>query len=73
MPVTPGPKVLEMIRSESSTSQTPVIFLTGKDDKESVTKVLSLKPQGYILKSVGKEKLLAQIADFFEMKKNKKY
>lgn len=71
MPVTTGPQVLEMIRSESATSSIPVIFLTGKDDKESVTKVLSLKPQGYILKSVGKQKLLGQIADFFELNKNK--
>ncbi len=69
MPVTSGPQVLEMIRSEESTSDIPVIFLTGKDDKESVTNVLSLKPQGYFLKSTGKEKLLKEIDDFFEKKK----
>lgn len=73
MPVTTGPKVLEMIRSESATASIPVIFLTGKDDKESVTSVLSLKPEGYILKSAGKEKLLEQIGAYFESKKVKKF
>lgn len=69
MPITTGPQVLEMIRSESATSTIPVIFLTGKDDKESVTKVLALKPEGYILKNTGKKKLLEQIANFFETRK----
>ena len=69
MPITSGPKVLEMIRSESASNSIPVIFLTGKGDKESVTSVLALKPDGYILKSAGKEKLLSQIADFFEGQK----
>lgn len=69
MPVTNGPQVLEMIRSEVETSSLPVIFLTGKGDKESVTKVLSLKPEGYILKSTGKNELVSQIKDYFERKK----
>ncbi len=49
------------------------MFLTGKDDRQSVEKVLKLKPQGYILKSVGKEKLKNQIRDFFEGLKSKSY
>ena len=69
MPVTSGPQVLEMIRSEVGTSSIPVFFLTGKGDKESVTKVLSLKPEGYIPKSAGKNELLSQINDYFERKK----
>ena len=69
MPVTSGPQVLEMIRSEVGTSSIPVFFLTGKGDKESVTKVLSLKPEGYILKSAGKNELFSQINDYFERKK----
>ena len=69
MPVTNGPQVLEMIRSENTTADIPVIFLTGKDDKESVTKVLALKPQGYILKSAGRQKLVGQIEEFFAIKK----
>lgn len=69
MPVTTGPQVLEMIRSEVGTSDIPVFFLTGKGDKESVTKVLSLKPEGYILKSAGQTQLMDQIANFFERRK----
>ncbi len=65
MPVTSGPQVLEMIRSESKTSDIPVIFLTGKGDKESVMKVVSLKPNGYLLKTMKKEELLKSVADFF--------
>ncbi len=72
MPVTSGPQVLEMIRSESGTSGIPVIFLTGKGDKESVMKVLALKPNGYLLKSMGKEELLKSVKDFFESEKIKK-
>ncbi len=65
MPVTDGPKVLEMIRSEVGTSSIPVFFLTGKSDKESVTKVLALRPEGYILKSAGREELVDQIKGYF--------
>ena len=73
MPVTTGPQVLEMIRSEVGTSDIPVFFLTGKGDKESVTKVLSLKPEGYILKTAGQAQLMEQIAAFFESRKAVSY
>ena len=66
MPVTSGPQVLEMIRSETRTGTIPVIFLTGKGDRESVVKVLALKPDGYLLKSTDKATLLKSLEDFFE-------
>ena len=69
MPVTSGPKVLEMIRSESKVDSIPVIFLTGKGDRESVKSVVALKPDGYFLKSMPREKLVAAVDDFFEKKK----
>ncbi|MBQ9549169.1 MAG: response regulator [Lachnospiraceae bacterium] len=69
MPVTSGPQVLEMIRSDSELENTPVIFLTGKGDRESVTKVLSLKPNGYLLKSLKQPELLASLDEFFEKQK----
>ena len=65
MPVVSGPQVLEMLRSETAFANIPVFFLTGKSDKESVMKVLSLKPQNYLLKSIGREQLLEQLAEFF--------
>ena len=69
MPVTSGPQVLEMIRSETRTGTIPVIFLTGKGDRESVVKVLALKPDGYLLKSTDKTTLLKSLEEFFEKKK----
>lgn len=69
MPVCDGKQVLEMIRSESEFSNIPVIFLTNKNDKDSVMSVASLKPEGYLLKSMEPAKLLGSINDFFEKKK----
>jgi len=65
MPVTSGPQVLEMLRSDPETSSIPVIFLTGKSDKESVMAVVALKPEGYFLKDIKKEELLEKIKEFF--------
>lgn len=70
MPITSGPQVLEMIRSSAATSDIPVMFLTGKGDKESVMKVLSLKPVGYLLKNVDRKELRENIAKFFASQKN---
>ena len=41
-----------MIKSEPKTADIPVIFLTGKGDKESIMQVLALKPAGYLLKTI---------------------
>lgn len=68
MPVTSGPQVLEMIRSETKVDRIPVIFLTGKGDRESVVKVLALKPDGYLLKSLNRDQILNSIYEFFEKK-----
>lgn len=65
MPVLDGPKVLEMLRSEEDTRDIPVMFLTAKSDKDSVMKVLELKPENYLLKTLPKEALLASIYQFF--------
>ncbi len=75
MPVTSGPQVLEMIRSETGidgVDNIPVIFLTGKGDRESVMKVLSLKPEGYLLKSLSRDQILKSVDDFFEKKRLEK-
>lgn len=69
MPVTNGPQVLEMIRSETKVGSIPVIFLTGKGDRESVMKVMEFKPDGYLLKSIDKNALLKALDKFFEKKR----
>ncbi|MCR4999944.1 MAG: response regulator [Lachnospiraceae bacterium] len=65
MPVTSGPQVLEMLKSDPDLSGIPVMFLTQKADKTSVLTGLSLHPESYLLKSMPRNKLLAAINEFF--------
>ena len=65
MPVTSGPQVLEMLKSDSEMADIPVMFLTVKADKHSVLKGLSLGPENYLLKTMPRNKLLAAINEFF--------
>ena len=69
MPVTSGPQVLEMLRSDEETKDIPVIFLTGKSDKNSVMAVVALRPEGYFLKTVDREELLNKLKEFFILHK----
>ena len=62
MPQMKGSEVLEQIRSNDATQNIPVIFLTGMADREKIQQVLSLNPQGYILKPTDKETLHAKLA-----------
>lgn len=66
MPVTDGKKVLEMLKSEENTKDIPVMFLTGKNDKESIMEVLKLNPDDYLLKTIGRDALLEKMHEFFE-------
>ena len=66
MPVTSGPQVLEMLRSDTETRSIPVFFLTGKSDKNSVMQVMSLKPENYLLKTIEQDELLEKLDEFFE-------
>ena len=58
MPVVDGPQVLQMLRQETATDAIPVIFLTGNGTREAVSRVMELKPDGYLLKTTQKEDLL---------------
>ena len=69
MPVVNGKQVLEMIRTESEFSDIPVIFLTSKNDRESITQVMGLKPEGYLLKTMKPEDIVRTIDEFFEKRK----
>ncbi len=70
MPVVDGKQVLEMIRTETDFADIPVIFLTAIGDKESVMKVQELRPEGYLLKSMGPDMIVKAIDDFFEKKES---
>ena len=69
MPICDGRQVLEMIRAESDLADIPVIFLTNKNDRESVCKVTALKPEGYLLKTMEPARIVKAIDGFFEKKK----
>ncbi|MCR5594911.1 MAG: response regulator [Lachnospiraceae bacterium] len=65
MPEMNGPQVLEKLRSDDKTKSIPVFFLTGIGTKESVSSVMALKPEGYILKTATKDELTVYIERFF--------
>ncbi len=68
MPVCDGVHVLEMLHSDREFADIPVFFLTGRDDKESVKKVLALKADGYLLKYLNPMDIKKRIDDFFKIK-----
>ncbi len=68
MPVCDGLQVLEMIRSEEDFAKIPVFFLTGKVDKESITKVMPLHPEGYLIKSQQPADIKKNIDGYFRKK-----
>lgn len=61
MPVETGPMVLEKLRENKDTKNIPVIFLTGVTETEKIKQVLAMKPQGYILKPIERDKLVKAI------------
>ena len=68
MPVCDGRHVFEMLRSEEEFADIPVMFLTSKDDEEVVTKILSLKPEGYLLKYLKSTEIKRRIDDYLKGK-----
>jgi hemerythrin-like metal-binding protein len=66
MPVCNGKQTLEMIRSQADFADIPVIFLTGRDDAETVKNVLHLNPAGYLLKNLKHADIKSRIDAFFK-------
>ena len=61
MPEENGPAVLAKLRANPQTANIPVLFLTGINDASKIQKALSLKPNGYLLKPVDHDTLLAKV------------
>ncbi|MCR5716712.1 MAG: response regulator [Lachnospiraceae bacterium] len=72
MPVCTGAQFLEMLNSEYESERIPVIFLTSKSDAATVSEVMVLHPQGYLLKTQPKEAILQYIKEFFNKEMFKK-
>ncbi len=66
MPEMNGPAVLEELRKDPYLATIPVVFLTGINDVEKIKNALALKPQGYLLKPVEKDSLIAKIRELID-------
>lgn len=66
MPVCDGKLILEMLRAEKDFANIAVIFLTGRVDRESIKKVLALKPAGYLSKSLSAAEIKKYIDQYFQ-------
>lgn len=72
MPVVDGEAVMKKLSTDPRTENIPVIFFTSSAEPEVVTRLLALKPAGYILKPPNKEKMIELIdSTLAEMKKGK--
>lgn len=69
MPDMSGTDVYRKLRLGEKTKDIPIIFLTSIADREVVSEVLQLKPEGYLLKPTEKEKLLNAIENVLAGKK----
>ena len=72
MPIVDGMQVLEMLRSEPTIRDTPIMFLTSKSDKDHVMKAAKLHVESYLLKSMSPKLLVRSIDNFFESPAYKK-
>jgi len=61
MPVLSGAELFERIKTDPALVNIPVIFLTSKDDANTVKEVLNLGPAGYILKTDTGDQLISKI------------
>lgn len=65
MPEMDGYELMKTLRSDPETANIPIIFLTGKNDRDHVFSILHYKPDGYMLKTSSKDALLDSIDRFF--------
>ena len=66
MPVMNGPEVFRAVKKNSSLADIPIVFLTGIAEREKITEVISLKPQGYLLKPINMERVNEKIKALLE-------
>lgn len=65
MPSMDGPTVFRMLKEDPGSRNIPVMFLTGKSDRDMVIRAVGLGPEDYILKSIEKKELIDKLEDFF--------
>lgn len=65
MPDLSGLETFNMIKEDAATEMIPVVFLTAKRDKGTVTQVLAAKPTGYLIKSEKPSVLVQSVTTLF--------
>ena len=66
MPEMDGFETMTLLKKERNSRDIPVIFLTSKNDRDIVTKVLAENPVKYLLKTMQPDALLQSINDYFK-------
>lgn len=61
MPYLDGMELLRALRSDASTMRIPVIFLTGRDDDDTLVKARQLGVDDFLTKPIQVEELLSSI------------
>lgn len=75
MPSMDGFTVMQMIKKTEEGKEIPIIFVTGKSDRNVVLDSINLGVDGYLIKPVSKDRLRKKIADILsrqDIVKNKK-
>ena len=63
MPIFDGRETMMKIREAQDTKNIPIVFVTAVNEKEHIKAVLALKPTGYLLKPVDKDRLLRTVKE----------
>ena len=63
MPIMTGADVYRKLKESADYAKIPVCFLTGVSERSKVEEIMSLKPNGYLLKPIDMEMLMAAIAN----------
>ncbi len=71
MPEMDGFEVCRILRKDDRTTKTPIIFLTAKNDTESIVKGFEVGAQDYLTKPFNTNELLARVYTHLELKKNR--
>jgi two-component system phosphate regulon response regulator PhoB len=58
-----GPEVCRRLRSDSSTAEIPIIFLTGNLDIDAMAETVELEAQGFMLKPFSPGDLIDKISE----------
>jgi len=72
MPEMDGFEVCQQIKKDQTTSDIPIIFISAKNDTDSIVKGFNVGGQDYITKPYIKDELLARIRNLLTIEQNKK-